>query len=42
MNDYLANSLAWSFVGLFPGMALGYAGAKLEPRIRKWRRHDHP
>lgn len=41
MNDYLANSLAWSFIGLFPGMAFGYAAAKFEQKFRDRRNHDH-
>lgn len=41
MSDYLANSLAWSFIGLWPGVVLGYTAAKVEPKIRKWRHHDH-
>lgn len=37
MSYYVASSLAWSFLGIPSGVALGYALANIETKVRKRR-----
>lgn len=41
MNDYLSDSMAWSFVGLVVGFAIGKTELTIRTKLNLWRRHDH-
>ena len=41
MNDYISDSMAWSFVGLVAGFILGKTELALRTKLKHWRHHDH-
>lgn len=41
MNDYLSDSMAWSFVGLVAGFVLGKTELAIRTKLKYWRNDDH-